>query len=176
MDKISKWGIQWIKGHSNIKGNDIADSWAKRAAERSGSQLVDFQRIAPDYVNKEIKTLNNAEWYDYWVKRPDCRQTKLWFPFPNGKKSKGIVALDRLDFGLMVRWMTGHCFLARHRSLIQPGVAPECSLCGEGLETPWHLLKECPMYNSYLPEMDWEVLPLLRRIQSLRFLETPELH
>ena len=176
LDKISKWGIQWIKGHSNIKGNDIADSWAKRAAERSGSQLVDFQRIAPDYVNKEIKTLNNAEWYDYWVKRPDCRQTKLWFHFPNRKKSKGIVALDRLDFGLMVRWMTGHCFLARHRSLIQPGVAPECSLCGEGLETPWHLLKECPMYNSYSPKMDWEVLPLLRHIQSLRFLETPELH
>ena len=26
------------------------------------------------------------------------------------------------------------------------------------------------MNNRYSPEMDWEVLPLLRRIQSLRFL------
>jgi len=117
-----------------------------------------------------------GEKYKQTLSRPDCRQTKLWFPTPNLKKSKTILMKTREELGLLTRWLTGHCYLARHQSLIFPEVNPKCSLCSQYDETPWHLLRECPhplVFNK-LPPDHWEVDPLLKLLQKIKFLEVPE--
>jgi hypothetical protein len=64
------------------------------------------------YTINEIMKFTNANWDTYWNGRVDCRQTKLWFPCPNPKISKEILKLNKMDFGLITRWLSGHCFLA----------------------------------------------------------------
>jgi len=174
LDSKTKWSIQWVKAHSNINGNEIADRLAKRAAQISGSQNIPFQRIAPDFINKQLREVTLQKWSEYWHARPDCRQTKLWFKEPNSKKSIEILALNREDFGLITRWITGHCYLARHQSLVHVCLSPESNLCGQGPETPWHLLRECPTFNTFISYIDWQVIPLLKSIRKIRFLEVPE--
>lgn len=169
-----KWSIQWIKGHSGIKGNENADTLAKKAANTSGEKQISFQRLAPEHINKALKKLTVCNWSEYWANRPDCRQTKLWFPLPDPKKSAEILNLNREDFGLSVRWLTGHCYLKRHQALLHGGEGI-CFLCDEADETPWHLLTECPAtIHKFAPQEDWNVKSLMQKIYRLRFLEIPE--
>jgi len=79
--------------------------------------------------------------------------------------------------GLITRWITGHCYLARHQAIIHGGLDPTCNLCGLDEETPWHLLNECPAVQTIRPPPDdWGVIDLLKRIYKLRFMEVPEYH
>ncbi len=110
--------------------------------------------------------------------RLDCRQTKLWFPNPNQKESKNILNLNKNDFGLITRWITGHCFLAWHEAIIK-NQDPICPKCFTDDQTPWHLLKECPAtlpIRSDIPHDHWTTGILLKTIKRIEFLEVfPEL-
>ena len=85
----------------------------------------------PNIIRKNIRKFSISNWKQYWSSRPDCRQTKLWLPEPNFKHSKDILILSRTELGLLTRWITGHCYLARHQSLIHFN-SPECNLCQQG--------------------------------------------
>jgi hypothetical protein len=82
----------------------------------------------------------------------------------------------RTEVGLLIRWLTGHCYLARHQSLIFPEINPTCNYCNNGDETPWHILKECPnpLTLNKLPHDHWEVDPLLNLLNKLKHLEVPD--
>ena len=112
-------------------------------------------------------------WETYWNGRIDCRQTKLWFPAPNPKISKEIMNLNKIDFGLITRWFTGHCFLARHEALIN-NEDPMCNLCFIDEQTPWHLLRECPATNRIrrnIPHDKWTAGIILKAIKNITYLE-----
>jgi len=88
-------------------------------------------------------------------------------------KTTPLLAKSKPELGLLTRWITGHCFLARHQSLIHPEIDPNCTLCEHGEETPWHLFRECPhpMVHNQLPPDSWETDELLRLINKTKFLE-----
>ena len=129
----------------------------------------------PNIIRKNIRKFSISNWKQYWSSRPDCRQTKLWLPEPNFEHSKYILILSRTELGLLTRWITGHCYLARHQSLIHFN-SPECNLCQQGEEIPWHLLRECPNTKSYyeLPQDNWSVAELRNAIGSLGYLEVQD--
>jgi hypothetical protein len=129
--------------------------------------------IASIYTLNEITKFTNANWDTYWNGRIDCRQTKLCFPSPNPKISKEILKLNKMDFGMMICWFTGHCFLARHEALIH-NEDPTCNLCFLDEQTPWHLLKECPATNrirSNIPPENWTAGIILKAIKNISYLE-----
>ena len=97
----------------------------------------------------------------------------MWLPTPDPKKSKQILALNRDDFGLITRWITGHCYLARHQAFMHPEIDKKCYLCQEAEETPWHLLNDCPavISKNLIPPEPWSVAQLLQAIHRIRFLE-----
>jgi hypothetical protein len=103
---------------------------------------------------------------------------KLWFPTPDPKKSCQIMSQSRPEVGLLIQWLTGHCYLARHQSLIFPEINPTCNLCEYGEETPWHLLTEFRMPNPPSPKQtppdQWEVNPLPNLINKIKQLEVPD--
>ena len=53
-------------------------------------------------------------------------------------------------------WATGHCVLLRHLVIMKIKEHNMCRLCGEGQETPLHLLNECPATQSL--RVAWETL------------------
>jgi hypothetical protein len=99
----------------------------------------------------------------------------LFFPTLNPKVWKDIKAYSNLTpacLARIIRFLTGHTFMNRHEVLIQRGRDDLgsnnalCRLCKEQMETPKHLLTECPVqnidrqeqFNSYqLPwVLDWD--------------------
>jgi len=176
LDASYKWSLGWVKGHAGNQGNEEADTLAKAGTNWGVTGPPPFIPIPYNYIKNCIKKLTLTTWTNYWRDRPDCRQTKLWFPKPDLKKSKQIMTKSRSDVGLIIRWITGHCYLARHQSLIFPNLNPTCNLCEQGEETPWHLLTECPnpLVQNKLPPDHWEVTPFFNLINKLKFLEVPD--
>ncbi len=178
LDKNFEWSISWVKAHVGIEGNESADKLAKKATQiyYRGTQPV--LPIAPIHVKNAIQAFTNTNWDIYWNGRVDCRQTKLWFPEPNIKESKEILKLNKSDFGLITRWITGHCFLARHEAIIN-NEDPICNKCFIDDQTPWHLLKECPAtaaIRSDIPPNKWTTGNILKTIKRMEFLEVlPEI-
>ena len=54
----------------------------------------------------------------------------------------------------IIRFVTGHCHMNRHNTLLAKGYGAlessesRCRLCEEEEETPEHLIKECPVMNT----------------------------
>jgi ribonuclease HI len=176
LDKSYKWSISWVKAHVGISGNESADLLAKRATQMN--QTDPKLPTAPIHIRNTIAKFSNANWNTYWNGRGDCRQTKLWFPSPNHKESNNILRLNRQDFGLLTRWLTGHCFLARHESIIN-NEDPICNKCFMEDQTPWHLLRDCPAtrpIRSHIPPNQWNTGMILKAIKNMDYLEVlPEL-
>ncbi len=79
------------------------------------------------------------------------RQTRHWLPVPNKIKSYEIIKLDRDMLGKCMQFITGHARMNRHQNLVDSVAGdgdreitlPTCRLCGNGEETPLHLVTEC---------------------------------
>ena len=84
------------------------------------------------------------EWTDEWNRDKRFRQTKIWFPGPDEKKTRRMMKFGRCKLGTLVQWVTGFCSLMKHRHNKTPHIDPTCRRCGEAEETPSHLTCECP--------------------------------
>jgi len=178
LDNICKLSISRVKAHVGITGNEVADKLAKQATTIRFHGPQPFLPITPVYIKNALTRFSSINWETYWNGRIDCRQIKLWFPKPNYKKSKNILNLKKDDFGLIIRWITGHCFLARHEAIIN-NWDPICPKCFTDDQAPWHLLRECPatlLIRSAIPPDQWTTGILLKTIKKIEFLEVfPEL-
>lgn len=133
--------IKWIKSHSDFTGNEAADAEAK-----SGSRSNIMEAI-PSPSNAFKTTLREKlekRWNQQWKASETCRQTKIFFPVIDKAKSKRLVGLSRKELSEMVQIISGHNWLRKHESLIDPEVDPTCRLCREEEETSYHLIGECP--------------------------------
>ena len=48
------------------------------------------------------------------------------------------------DIRIIMAWTTGHCVLLRHLVIMKIKEHNMCRMCGEGQETPLHILHDCP--------------------------------
>jgi len=108
LDDSYKWSLSWVKAHVGISGNETADSLAKKATMIPYKGIQPFLPVAPIHVYNAFKKFSSANWETYWQGRIDCRQTKLWFPKPNHIEARNVLNLDKSNFGLFTRWITGH--------------------------------------------------------------------
>jgi hypothetical protein len=133
-----RWRTRRQKPAVNLTGSRI---W------RSGTELKTF-----------IRDARNLEWARLWADREgkDCRQTRLFFPTLNPMVWKDIKAYSNLTpacLARIIRFLAGHTFMNCHEVLIQRGrddLGSDdalCRLCKEEMETPEHLLTECPVLN-----------------------------
>ena len=121
------------------------------------------------------------EWNQRWISSLEFRQTKIWFPVINRKKSEFLVNLDRKNLGMMVQIITGHCRLNYHESKINATTNSSCRFCQWEDETAWHLIGECPAFwrsrtdifnYSFLENpLEWKVGQLLKFIRKTKLKE-----
>ena len=65
-------------------------------------------------------------------------------PSIKAQTTKDILRLGPDKLHLTVQFITGHCTLQRHLSLLQVTDSSRCRLCEEEEETPLHLINSCP--------------------------------
>ena len=57
-------------------------------------------------------------------------------------------SITAMELGLVIQFVTGHCYLMKHMSMLEPGLASECRLCLKEEEDAMHLWCECPAIDS----------------------------
>jgi len=168
--------FHWIKAHVGIQGNEHADSLAKRGAQDVSLMLADTPFLSVRTARTMLQDKFDEQWTSRWQARTDCRQTKIWFPEVNKPYSQRLMHLDRTTLSIMVQIITGHNFLRRHSSLINPDEESECRLCLEDEESSFHIVAECPalarprlqvLGSSILAEpLTWSVTQVLSFLQE----------
>ena len=102
----------------------------------------------PGEIKSTIRAWGSHQWQNLWGKLPQCRQTKIWLPDVQRSVIGEMPNISRVVLGLVIQFVTGHCYLLKHRSLLEPGLAYECRQCLEEDEDPMHLWWECPAIDS----------------------------
>ena len=82
--------------------------------------------------------------------------------------------IGREELGLVIQFITGHGFLMKHRSSLEPEVSAECRLCLEEDEDPEHLWRECPAIETERRKIIIDKNPSNLHVKELRrFLRIP---
>jgi hypothetical protein len=165
--------LLWIKAHVGYPGNEKADELAKAGAKQDHLEHSASPRdITPlSFVRSILQEWLQDIWTHWWILTHPCRQTKIWFPIPDSRKSREIMKLDRISQGQLIRWITGHAFLRGHQNLVDPWnfSTPMCRICHIDAETPDHIITSCPRLSEFRdytfginndPTQKWEVRSL----------------
>lgn len=142
LSQISRVQLKWVKAHDDHPGNEFADSEAKLGTVNSKNLVKIFEPVSLAKV--KITKAMISSWNRRWKSSTEYRQTKIWFPSVDPKKSKYFLNLSRSELGIVVQFITGHNRLNRHESLMSADRDPTCRLCLEAEETSWHLMCDCP--------------------------------
>jgi ribonuclease HI len=175
--------FRWVKSHVGHAGNERADLLAKQGALDPLIDDPDRPNISRSIIRRIVKDKVDAIWNEEWKELPTCRQTKLWFPEINRRKSEQIVKLNRKEHSLITQLLTGHSYTSRHSALIDPSIDPKCSKCDTGEEqTGYHLITRCPTYalqrrmifgtHEIDTSLSWEVSQVVQFLRDTQLYDS----
>ena len=121
--------LQWIPGHCNIFGNEVADELAKKGSE--------LEQIHQDLNLNETKTIINATIDKRW------KETH-----PQYDKKDHIYNLSHADQVTIFRLRCGHNRLRCHMfNCFKVGETARCE-CGADKQDAQHILQDCILYSD----------------------------
>lgn len=138
----NRLGVNWIKGHDGIRGNERADALAKEALLLTG-EVKNQGGFSHSELKAKIDLYLRKKWQDRWDKEP-CRQTKIFYQKTTQKLNSSIWDMTRAQIRWVMSFVSGHCTLNYHWAKLRGNLDPKCRLCdSDADETPEHLIKEC---------------------------------
>ena len=121
--------LQWIPGHCNIFGNEVADELAKKGSE--------LEQIHQDLNLNETKTIINATIDKRW------KETH-----PQYDKKDHICNLTHADQVTIFRLRCGHNRLRCHMfNCFKVGETARCE-CGADKQDAQNILQDCILYSD----------------------------
>ena len=137
-----------MKAHVGIHGNEVADFLAKIGSSLGEGPTDEL--LTPQLKQKfEIQAYFLRKWANAWASYSEARQTKIWFPKPNSKKSSVLLRLERNNLSRLGQFLTGHNKLKRHKDIQDGIIEPDsCRLCRQDEESSIHVIAECPAMQT----------------------------
>ena len=124
--------IQWIPGHCDIRGNELADSAAKSATSLPSSPKAVAFSSACAAIREATR--------DPPISHPRTREV-----YAHYSRDREARVLSRADQSLLAKLRSGHYMgLRAHRARVDGVSDPTCNLCGLEPQTLEHWLQTCP--------------------------------
>ncbi len=147
--------LAWVRGHSGVTGNEVADGMAKENAVAVQLSSPALARTGRE-IKKEIKRIAECKWQQWWQTIPQCGIAKSFFVVPTTQHRKFIKWMSTKKLTTLIQAVTGHGLFAGHLSRWRESLPSTCKLCGETGETSLHLWGECPALE--LERTQWSSL------------------
>ena len=71
--------FSWVKAHVGIKGNEMADHLAKKAATEDIGEII-YDKIPRETIITEGKENGLVKWQEQWASSTKGAVSKLFFP------------------------------------------------------------------------------------------------
>jgi len=167
--------------HSDVPGNERADTLAKQAAQGQSSPAADLPpllcRPLPFSASAEKQAYTseiNSMWSEMWQSSP--RRTRMdridkGFPFKNFRKIQ--YQLTRTQSSLLLQLRSGHIPLNAHLYRLNCSDTDKCLACSDHIgvppatETITHFLFHCPAYQNERHDLDNALGPHSRDLESI---------
>ena len=140
--------LSWCPSHSNIQGNDRADTLAKEATNLARNSPIGITRTN---ALRRSKVHATKAWRCEWRKSAQTGRFAIANRFPPSlKPTHHFIQLknDRELFGRVLQCRTGHGYTGEFRQSFNLEARYSCP-CGEHLETREHILRDCPRFNLF---------------------------
>jgi hypothetical protein len=136
--KIRKWKITqcWVKAHAGIRGNELADIRAKKAA--TNKTIPDsYNKIPKRVVIKDFEDESTKKWQRNWTQTLKGKTTKEYFPDVEERLKMKLRLTQNLTAPV-----SGHGKTRDYRYCFNIIDEPTCPF-GEGDQTTEHEIYGC---------------------------------
>jgi ribonuclease HI len=135
----------WVPGHSDIEGNERADSLAREGSSKIPCAPLPVIPLSGGWFAAEVKKWSFLEHGRLWSNLGTCRQTKLFLTKPLSEpECKKLLSLTRPSLRCLIGVITGHFYFNKHLHKMGLSPTPICERCGEYEDTAFHLICSCP--------------------------------
>ena len=141
--------IKWGKAHVGHYGNELADQLAKKGSANPPPGPEPFLPLPHCVLRNAVHVKATEIWSKRWKERSDARQTAIFFPEINLRKSEKLIKLSKEALGKAVRALSGHDFRPRHTAILEKQLPLSCKFCKTSEESPSHLILHCPKFNHF---------------------------
>ena len=136
---MQNWSIHfgWVKAHTGIEGNDVADKLAKEAAQDSDERNTVYDRIPTTTFATELKMEGLIKWQRQWESTEKEALYRSFFPMVQQRLKMKIPITP--EFTAIV---TGH---GKKKSYLHRFKLTDNPMCpsNEGEQSSEHLIYEC---------------------------------
>ena len=138
--------LSWKKPNLKMEGAAQAASLAFHATTikmKETELALSVLPVPKSFIKQHIMQWLNQKWNARWTSASTARQSRIFWPTIDEKRSKLLLRSDRDEYGAFIRLFTGHNNLNRHKSLTGETEDDTCRLCQEDVESSEHLLCNC---------------------------------
>ena len=136
--------LEWVPGHINIRGNDLADKAAKKETELQ--YITPESYISLAFIKRKIREKGLITWNNIWFESKSKGKHYNQFECkPKWKQSASIVR--KQVFSSYFQLKTGHGYFKSYLNRASDAYPDICFICNTK-ESPEHLLLNCKRYSS----------------------------